>query len=144
MTLLTRRHPWGLGPMRDIMDWVNTDPFLSSIEFKPLEEGTLPLDVSEKDGELFVRASMPGFTREDIEVQIHEGVLTIKAERTEEKEDKDEKFFRRERRVGSVYRSVSLPGITDGAKTIAELKDGVLTLRIPQAEAAKPRKIQIK
>lgn len=108
-----------------------------------LEEGLLPLDISQTDGELVVRASLPGIKKEDIEVQVHQGVLSIKAESKEEEESKDEHFYRKERRMTSLSRRVALPGIVSEAETHAELKDGVLTLRIPVSEAAKPKVVPI-
>ena len=108
-------------------------------------EGNLALDVSENaDGQVVVRAPLPGFKKEDIDVQINNGVLSIKAERKEEKETKNEKYYRKECSWGSVSRAVSLPGIVASDKVNAELKDGVLELRIPQAESARPKKIVIK
>ena len=108
-----------------------------------LEEGLLPLDISQTDGELVVRASLPGFTKEDIEVQVHQGILSIKAEQKGEEETQGEHFYRRERRMTSLSRRVALPGIVSEAETHAELKDGVLTLRIPVSEEAKPKRVLI-
>ena len=129
--------------MRDLMEFVTHDPFLRSGSFDLDDEGTLALDVAEGDGELIVRASLPGFKREDIDVQIHNGVLSIKAEHTVEKETKDERYYRKERRVGSVTRRIALPGVVSDANANAELNDGVLILRIPQAEVARPKQIPV-
>ena len=131
-------------PLRELMNFVSRDPFLRSPIAELDEEGTLALDVAEGDGELVVRASLPGFDKKDIDVQIHNGVLSIKAEHSEERETKDERFYRRERRVGSVSRRIALPGVIAEASANAELKDGVLTLRIPQAEVARPKQIVVK
>ena len=94
-------------------------------------------------GTVIVRASLPGFTRENIDVEIHDGVLTIKAERTDETEERGENYFQRERRIGAVARSIALPSVVDDTQTAAELKDGVLTLRIPKSEKALPKKVKI-
>jgi HSP20 family protein len=128
---------------RDLFSLIPGDVFQAPL-WDNGDEGTLALDISEGDGELVVQASLPGFKREDIDVQIHNGVLSIKAEHTEEKETKDARFYRKERRVGSVSRRIALPGVVSDANANAELKEGVLTLRIPQAEAAKPKQIPIK
>jgi len=132
-------------PIRDLMESLTSDPFFSGNGNGTtwIEEGNLALDISEKDGEVIVRASVPGYRREDIDVQIHEGVLSIKAEKIQETESKNERFYYKERRTGAVSRRVALPGMLADAKAKAELKDGVLTLRIPQSEAAKPKQIQI-
>jgi len=115
--------------------------------FRPgfeIEEGTLPLDISQTEKEMVVRASLPGYKREDVDVQVHNGVLSISAGYEAESEEQDERYYRRERRVGAVSRRVALPGIVAETETHAELKDGVLTVRIPLSEKAKPFKIAIK
>ena len=141
---IMRREPFGRHTMRDLISFINQDPFFAPVATETASEGTLALDVSEGDGEVIVRASVPGFKKEDIDVEIDNGVLAIKAEHSEETETKDEKFYRRERRFGSVFRRVVLPGAVSEQGTKAELKDGVLTLRIPQAEEARPKRIAIK
>jgi HSP20 family protein len=140
---ITRRNPLN-SPIRELMEFMTNDPFLRGTTSLLSEEGTLPLDVAEEGGDIVVRASLPGFRKEDIDVQIHNGVLSIKADHAEETETKDEHYYRRERRVGSVSRRIALPGVVSEATANAELKDGILTLRIPQAEVAKPKQIKIK
>ncbi|MEX2229359.1 MAG: Hsp20 family protein [Dehalococcoidia bacterium] len=107
-------------------------------------EGTLAVDVAETDNEIVVRASVPGVRREDIEVQFDQGVLAIKASREEEQEEKGGRYYRRERYTGSVSRRVAMPGMVGSAEQVsAELADAVLTVRIPVAEQARPRKIEV-
>lgn len=108
-----------------------------------IEEGTLPLDISQTEKEMVVRASLPGYKREDIDVQVHNGVLSISAGYEGESEEQGERYYQRERRVGSVSRRVALPGIVAETETHAELKDGILAVRIPLSEKAKPFKIAI-
>jgi HSP20 family protein len=141
---IIRRDPFGRTAIRDLMNFIGNDPFFPAPSLEAIDEGTLALDVSEGEGEVIVRASLPGFRKDDIDVEIDNGVLTIKAEQSEEKESRDEKFYRRERRFGSVFRRVALPGVISEAGTKAELKEGVLTLHIPQAEEARPKRIAIK
>ncbi len=144
MTLIARRSPnTARSPLTGLMDLFQNDPFFN-FEIKPLEEdGNLALDISEHENQVIVRASLPGFKKDEVDVQVHDGVLTIKAERCEEEETTNEKFYRRERRYGSFQRSITLPGIGADADASAELVDGVLTVRIPQAANARPRKIAI-
>lgn len=120
------------------------DPFFASMEPAGVDEGTLAIDVSEDDAHVIVRASLPGFTKEQVHVEVHDGVLSIKAEKSEEQEESTERFYRRERRVGSVSRRVALPGIVEDGRAEAELKDGVLTLRLAKPEKASPKRIQIR
>lgn len=144
--VITRRDPFVTPSLRLFSELLN-DPFCRGQNgglAETLEEGTLALDVSEDAERVYVRASLPGFRREDIDIEIHDGVLSIKAEHTEETEEKKERYYRRERRVGSVSRRVALPSVVveDGAE--ANLADGVLELRIPKSPKASPRKVNIK
>lgn len=110
-----------------------------------LEEGSLAVDISQgKEGETIVRASLPGFKREDVQLSVHNGVLDIKAESKHEEETKGEKFYRRERRVSSLSRRIALPGNPDGEGVAAELKDGVLTVKIPTPAKNGPKQIAVK
>jgi HSP20 family protein len=131
------------GNLRRMMDRVFDDTFFRTPALG-LDEGSLALDVLEQNGNVVVKASLPGFTKEEIDVQVHDGVLYIKAEHTEEKEEKDAKFYRRERRYGAVARRVALPGTVSEADVNAELKDGVLTLTLPVPAKAQPKQIEIK
>ena len=108
-----------------------------------LDEGTLALDISENDQEVIVRASLPGFTKDQVEIEAHDGVLTIKAEKTEETETKDERFYRKERRIGSVSRRIALPSVVKEADAHAELENGELILRLPKEAKAQPKRIAI-
>lgn len=147
---LTRREPYATPlsmPSMRLFDEFFNDPFFRGGNgglAEALEEGTLALDVSEDNDTVFVRASLPGFRREDIDVEIHDGVLSIKAEQSEEREETGERFYRRERRMGSVSRRVALPSAVMEDKTEASLKDGVLELRLPKSPTASPRKVNIK
>lgn len=118
----------------------NDSPTLGTL----VEDGTLALDVSEDEKNVYVRASLPGFRKEDVEIDLHDGVLTITAEHTEEERDENERFFRRERRTGSMSRRVALPGTVDENKADAELTDGVLKISIPKSRVETPRKVTIK
>lgn len=146
MMSLIRRVPVEAAPMSRLMNQFFNDPFFT--EFKgvavpEIDEGTLALDVSEDEKDVIVRASLPGFDKKDVEVEVHDGVLSIKAEHTEETEVKNEKFYRKERRFGSVSRRVALPGAVLDTDTKAELKDGVLSVRVPKAQKEQPKKVKI-
>ncbi len=111
------------------------------------EEGALTLDIYEdtKAGEVVVKASLPGFQRDDVQVAVENGILSITAQHVEEEEEqsKDRRYYRRERRMGSVNRRVALPGVVQDNAAKAEMKDGVLTVRLPLAASAKPKQITI-
>jgi HSP20 family protein len=128
------------GNLRRMVDRVFDDTFFRSNS----DDGSLALDVLEKDGHVVVKASLPGFQKDEIDVQVHDGVLYIKAEHNEEKEENNAKFYRRERRYGAVARRVALPGTVAESDVNAELKDGVLTLTLPVPAKAQPKQIEIK
>ena len=105
---------------------------------------TLPIDISEVDSDTIVRASVPGFSAEEIDVTVEDGVLTISAKHDEPSEKSDEHYYRRERRTGSVSRRIALPRNTPDVEVAAELADGVLTLTVPTPGKQKPKQIEIK
>lgn len=140
---ITRRRPGD--PMSELMSFITTDPFFRrTLSNGPEDDGGMALDISERDGRLVVRADLPGFDRDQIDVQIHKGVLTIRGERATETESKDEKYYRRERRFGAVARSIALPGNITDEHVDASFENGVLTLTITQPEVARPKKVAIK
>lgn len=108
------------------------------------EDSALPVDIAEAEGKLVVRASLPGYAKDDIEVRVDDGVLSINAKHSEDMETTNEKFYRRERRYGAVSRRIALPSNVHEAPVDAELKDGVLTLSITVPEEAQPKQIEIK
>ncbi len=143
MSDITLRSPFAdlntrLGRLFDD-SWVRT---LLPAEF---EDGALAVDVAENDREVTVRASVPGYKQEEIEVQVDAGILSIKAHHEEEKEEQGERYYRRERFSGALNRRLALPGVVDGGADVqAELDKGVLTIHIPKSEKAMPKKIEIK
>lgn len=140
-TNLLRRDPFAGFPAIDrLLGSMLTEPVFPAATF---DEGTLALDISEDDSSVIVRASLPGFTKDQIQVEVHDGVLTIKAEKEEQSEERTERYYRKERRVGSVSRRVALPSIVEEGEASADLKNGELTLRLPKHAKAQPRKINI-
>ena len=145
MADITRRDPFGLNSnFRQAMERFFDDPlFRHPVAFLP-EEGALALDISENQKEIVVTADLPSFAKEDIDVQLHDGILAIRAQHSEEHEEKGDHYYRRERSWGSLSRRVALPGVVRDAPVEAVLKDGVLTLHIPVPEQAGPKQIEIK
>lgn len=103
----------------------------------------LALDVAENKDEFLVKASIPGINPDDLEITYTDNVLTIKGETKEEKEIKEDQYHLRERRFGSFARSLTLPTRVKGDAIEARYEAGVLTLRLPKVEEAKPKKISI-
>ena len=103
-----------------------------------------PVDVFQNgDQEVVLKAELPDMTREDIDITVDNGTLTIRGEKKFSSEVKEESFHRIERRYGSFSRSFSLPQTVDTGKVGAEYKDGLLTVRLPLREEAKPRQIKV-
>jgi HSP20 family protein len=101
------------------------------------------MDLLETDNHLVLRADLPGLDREDVNVEIKDGVLTVSGERKAEREERGKDFYRAERAFGSFSRSLSLPENVDADKISAEFDKGVLEIRIPKPEERKPQRIQI-
>ena len=99
---------------------------------------------SRRRTEYIVKADLPDVRKEDVKVGIEDGVLTLEGERKQEKEEKGKKFHRVERVYGKFVRRLALPMEVDAQKVAAEFKDGVLNVRMPKAENAKPRAIDVK
>ena len=137
------------------MSIVRLDPFfqLRRHFFEPIiEDDAWPqltmtdgLDVYEKDGNVFVEASVPGIPENKIEITYEDGVLHIKGrnEETEEEKKKD-KIVHRMQRISSFDYSTYLPRPVDEKQIVASVSNGVLTIKAPVAEAAKPKKIEVK
>jgi HSP20 family protein len=103
----------------------------------------LPLDISESDEEYVVKASLPGVRPEDVQITVHGDTLTIRGESKADEEKEGRHWHLRERRFGAFQRSVSLAAPVHSDKAQAHFEHGVLTLRLPKAEEAKPRQIKI-
>jgi HSP20 family protein len=102
------------------------------------------VDMLDRKDEVILRADLPGLEQKDIEVTVDQGMLTIRGERKEEKEVKEEDYYYCERWTGSFARSVALPPGVDAEKVRASFKNGVLEVHIPKAKEAKGKKIEVK
>lgn len=102
------------------------------------------LDVSETKNELVVKAEVPGMDAKDIDISLSDGVLTIKGEKKQEKEEKEADYHLIERSYGAFTRSIQLPKEVQGGKINASYKDGILRITLPKSEEAKKKEIKIK
>jgi len=100
-------------------------------------------NISETDKEYTIRAELPAVKKEDVQVSLDDGIITLKGERKQEKVDKNEKFHRVESFYGSFERSFSVPDNVNAEAIRCESKDGVLTVHIPKAEVTKQKPRQI-
>ena len=101
------------------------------------------LDVFDDKDNLVVQVELPGMKKEEIDIAMHEGVLTVSGERKTEGERKEGEMFRSERYFGKFQRSVTLPVAVEARKVKATYKEGILTIDLPKAEEAKPKQIAI-
>lgn len=102
-----------------------------------------PVDIYESDDALVVKAELPGFSKEDITVELKNNTLMLRGERKREAEMKEGNYHRMERTCGVFQRSFVLPTTVDQQKVKATYKDGVLELSLPKVEAAKSRRVAI-
>ena len=112
---------------------------------EPFSRGWMPpVDIYETEGhEVVIKVDLPDVKREDINVTFEQGVLTLRGERKLEEETQREQFQRRERYYGAFSRSFTLPNSVDPSRISAAYKDGVLTVRLPQREEARPKQIEV-
>jgi HSP20 family protein len=102
------------------------------------------VDIEETDKEFLIKVELPEVKREDIEVSIRDGVLSIRGERKQEMEEKGRKFHRVERSYGRFVRSFELPEDVDDDKVHAEFKEGVLRVRVAKRRPAKSKTVEVK
>lgn len=100
-------------------------------------------DIIETENELILKVDLPDVQLNDIDVQVENQTLTIKGERNFERDDASKGFHRIERSYGTFVRSFTVPSTVDTEKVSAEYKNGVLTVRLPKKEAAKPRQVRV-
>lgn len=146
MTLVRRTSPIGeLVSLRQAMDRLFEDSFVRPRGWGVAggEAFGLPLDVTNGKDELVVEAALPGFRPEDVDITVENGTLQISAESRSQTSTGEGESLVQEIRRGSVSRVVSLPNGLEPDKASATFENGILTLRIPRAEAVKPRQIRI-
>jgi HSP20 family protein len=101
------------------------------------------VDLYEDKDALTVVAELPGMTKENIDIHLHDGFLTISGERKQDKKFEEAESYRTERLLGRFHRSISLPAEVDSEKIQASYGDGILTVTLPKSEKAKPKQIEV-
>jgi HSP20 family protein len=139
----------GLFPMfklRSGIDQLFEDFFTDEKALAPFQmNGKLPaIDVKETEEAITVEAELPGLKQEEIKVTVEEGVLTISAERKQEKDEKTKNVHRTERYYGQMERKLALPARVEDGKIDAVYKDGVLHVTLPKRASAKPKAVTVK
>ncbi len=101
------------------------------------------LDIEESNGNIVVKAEIPGMEKDEIKVSVRNNMLSISGERKQEIETKDKTFHRIERSYGKFSRTITLPSEVDADKIKAAYKDGVLNITLPKPESMKPKQIEV-
>ena len=134
-------------PLSTLSEEINRlfdSPFGEFTRHMKLFNGWMPaLDVYEDKDNLIVKAELPGMKREEIDISVHDGTLTVSGERTYEEKNQDAEPYRSERFFGRFHRTLALPKPVQTDKAKANYKDGILTVILPKTEEAKPKQIQV-
>jgi HSP20 family protein len=123
---------------RELLNW---DPFFGG---RPASAFAPAFEVKETTDSFVLRADIPGVEEKDLDIAVHNGVLTVSGSRAAEERKEGESYALYERQYGSFSRSFALPDMADGDRIDASLRNGVLALTIAKKAEAKPRKIEIK
>lgn len=142
MTSLRRWDPFP--DMRSMMDRLWDEGVSRPWRFLSTEmETTVPVEVSETDDAVEVKAELPGVKPEDVDITVSSGLLNIKAEHREEQEEKQKSYVRHEIRYGSMQRTISLPSTVDPDKAEASFENGIIRLKFPKSPEMQPKRIPI-
>ena len=129
--------------LRDELNSLFDLPFLANLQRQDLFSGWSPaLDLYQNNDNIVAVLELAGMRKEDIHISLHDGTLTISGERKSSSSN-GENAERTERYVGSFRRSVGLPATVDANKVSATYRDGILTVTLPKAEEAKPKRIDV-
>jgi HSP20 family protein len=121
--------------------WSDTPKVDTLFEFEGLR---LPsLDVIDRDNEVVIRAEIPGIDKKDINVSLADGVLTIKGQTSNESKEEKGDYYRHEISSSSFARSVAVPSTVDGSNVVANLKDGILEVKLPKTATSKRHNIAV-
>ena len=137
-----------LASLHSTMDRLFSDVFGDSFarmggEDRGLATFHLPVDIQENEDGYVIKAPVPGFNPEDVEITFSDGVLTINATHREEKEEPEGQYLRREIAFGNYQRRIGLPGGVKAEDITATFDNGVLTVMVPRAPRPEPRRIQV-
>jgi HSP20 family protein len=143
MRLMRRpRYEMPLSRLRDHFNQIFEQPDFALSDL--LGGGWMPVvDMLDDKDKLVVKAELPGFNREDLDVSVHENNLILAGERKADEERRDGEFYRSERFYGRFHRVISLPFSVDTEKIQAKYNNGVLTVTLPKSEHARAKQIEV-
>ncbi len=142
MSITPRSRFLDMDTLRDRFDRLFSD--LTSGSGMPDDRSTMPLDVHETDNEVIVKASLPGIKPDDISAEVRNGILTIRGDSQEHRDETRGKWHVVERRVGTVERTMTLPAPVDESSGDAKYEDGVLTVTFKKTMDQAGKKIEVK
>jgi HSP20 family protein len=129
--------------LREAMDHLFDDAFTRPLSLR--DGWSVPaIDMYQTDDEIVVKASIPGFKADDVQISITGEILTLRGEMKQEDEQKEKAWHIREQRWGSFERTVALPTLVVAEKAKAEFENGILIVTLPKAEEVKPKTITVK
>ena len=152
MKLIRRQNPdlWNwypverLSTLREEINRLFDSPFGELSRHMELFNGWTPaIDLYEDKDNLIVKAELPGMKRQEIDISVHDGTLTISGERKHEEKSQDGEPYRSERFFGRFHRTLALPKPVEPDKAKANYHEGLLTVILPKTEEAKPKQIQV-
>ena len=139
-------------PARDMFSFRHQMNHLFNDVFRPVVRGDEELfmwnqyptvDIYDNDEHIVIKAELPGIDKKDIVIDVKDGVLTLKGERSSDNEIKEEKYYCRERTFGKFERVFRIPADVDPEKIRADYKDGILKIDIPKSEEQQPKQITV-
>jgi len=145
MSNLTRWEPVReMMTLREAMDRLFDDAFTRPLNLKDGGLSAPAVDMYQTDDEVVVKAALPGFKADEVQINVTGDVLTIRGERESDEEQKEKSWHIREQRWGSFERSISLPTDVVSEKAQADFDNGILIITLPKAEEVKPKTITVK
>ena len=145
MSNLTRWEPVReMMTLREAMDRLFDDAFTRPINLRDGGWSAPAIDMYQTDDEVVVRAALPGFKADEVQINVTGDVLTLRGELKQQEEKQERAWHIREQRWGSFERSIALPTEVTADRAVADFEDGVLTITLPKAEEVKPKTITVK
>ena len=119
--------------------YLSRSPWIGPADSRSVTEVMPRIDATEDDNAFQVRVELPGMDREDVDITLSGGMLTVRGEKKREDEEKGKDFYRRERSFGSFRRTLPIPTEVDESKIEASFRKGVLTIELPKSEEARKK-----
>ncbi len=145
MSNLTRWEPVReMMTLREAMDRLFDDAFTRPLNLRDGGWSAPAIDMYQTDDEVVVKAALPGFKADEVQISVTGDMLTLKGEMKHEEDTKDKAWHIREQRWSSFERSITLPTDVKADKASADFENGILTVTLPKAEEVKPKTITVK